>query len=415
MSQPIAKTHASAILIALLIAGCSRSDPETITPRESSTAERERSSGPAEAGQTPSADQDGTDLENERSSVEHGFPPLAALPEVPVPADNPITAEKVALGRLLFFDDRLSGDVGTSCASCHDPRLGWGDANGVSRGYAGTQHWRNSQTIVNTAFLSKLFWAGESPSLEAQAASAITGNLAGNGDPVMIEERLAQIPEYVRRFKNAFGVRRPNFDLALKAIASFERAEMISADSPFDNYLRGDRAALSEGQKRGLRLFRGKANCIRCHNGPLLTDEGYHNLGVPQNRVFERDPLRQIALRYQHYIRGVPEEIYRSADRDLGLYYTTKRPEDMGRFRTPPLRYLNYTAPYMHNGALAMLEEVIDFYDQGGGPDANRSALLQPLGLTEDEKFDLLEFLESLSGREIRIVPPELPPYQPLS
>ena len=134
------------------------------------------------------------------------FPPLAPLPSMPVPADNPISDAKVALGKLLFFDDRLSGDVGTSCASCHDPRLGWGDGNALSRGYAGTQHWRNSQTTINTAYLSKLFWAGEAPSLEAQAHSAISGNLAGNGDPVMIEERLAQVPQYVEMFEEALSL-----------------------------------------------------------------------------------------------------------------------------------------------------------------------------------------------------------------
>ena len=160
--------------------------------------------------------------------------PLAALPAVPVPPDNPITPAKVELGRLLFFDDRLSGDVSTSCASCHDSRFGWGDGNALSRGYPGTQHWRNSQTIVNSAYLSKLFWAGESPSLEQQAKSAITGNLAGNGDPAMIEERLAQVPEYRRLFREAFGVDQPTFNLVLKAIATFERAETNSTDSPFD-------------------------------------------------------------------------------------------------------------------------------------------------------------------------------------
>lgn len=340
------------------------------------------------------------------------FPQLAPLPEVPVPADNKLTDAKIKLGKFLFFDDRLSGDVGTSCASCHDPRLGWGDGNALSRGYAGTQHWRNSQTLINTGYLTKLFWAGESTSLESQANSAITGNLAGNGDTVMIEERLAQIPEYVAMFEEAFGGERPLYDHVLKAIASFERAEFNAADSPFDEFLDGDESALSDGALRGKELFEGKANCIRCHNGALMTDEKYHALGVADNELFEKDPLRQVALRYQHYIRGVPEDVYRDAKTDLGLYYTTKRKTDIGKFRTPPLRYLEYTAPYMHNGVLETLEDVIDFYDEGGGDGPNKSPLLQPLNLTEDEKFDLLEFLEHLSGDEVRISPPELPAYQ---
>ncbi len=340
------------------------------------------------------------------------FPPLGPLPDAPVPADNPLTDAKVALGRLLFFDSRLSGDAGTSCASCHDPRLGWGDGQAVSRGYAGTQHWRNSQTTVNSAFLTKLFWAGEVPSLEVQAKSAITGNLAGNGDPAMIEERLAQIPEYVKQFRQAFGVSPPTFLHVLKAIASFERAELISRDSPFDAFLAGDTEALSAEAQQGLKLFQGKARCIVCHNGPLMSDEDYHFLDVPQQAVFDSDPLRQVSLRYQHFIRGVPEDVYRAADGDLGLYYTTKRDTDRGRFRTPPLRYLEYTAPYMHNGVLATIEDVIDFYDQGGGDDPNQSDLIQPLNLTEDEKFALAEFLYALSGDEIRIPVPELPEYQ---
>ncbi|MCL4163687.1 UNVERIFIED_CONTAM: hypothetical protein GTU68_012269, partial [Idotea baltica] len=208
------------------------------------------------------------------------FPPLAPLPELPVPGDNPISDAKTELGKLLFWDDRLSGDVGTSCASCHDPRLGWGDGNALSRGYAGTQHWRNSQTTINTAYLAKLFWAGETPSLESQANSAITGNLAGNGDPVMIEERLAQIPEYVQRFHEAFGGDRPLYDHVLKAIATFERVAMDSRDSPLDQYLAGDESALSEEALRGKVLFEGKAGCIKCHNGALTTDEKFHNLGL---------------------------------------------------------------------------------------------------------------------------------------
>ena len=341
------------------------------------------------------------------------FPPLAPLPSMPVPADNPISDAKVALGKLLFFDDRLSGDVGTSCASCHDPRLGWGDGNALSRGYAGTQHWRNSQTTINTAYLSKLFWAGEAPSLEAQAHSAISGNLAGNGDPVMIEERLAQVPQYVEMFEEAFGGdQRPLYDHVLKAIATFERVALNSADSPFDAYMAGDKEALSEEAVRGKALFEGKAGCIQCHNGALMTDEKFHSLALPENPLFTKDPLRQVALRYQHYIRGVPEEVYRGATTDMGLYYTTKRKADIGKFRTPPLRYISHTAPYMHNGVLETLEEVITFYNDGGGEGEGKSPLLKPLGLTEDEQWDLLEFLESLSGEEIRMTPPELPKYQ---
>lgn len=383
----------------VLLAGCSQSEPGDPPPVDQVTTN----------DQVATNDGPG-DEDNVTVNPVKDFPPLEPLPPVPVPADNPITDAKVKLGRMLFFDNRLSGDLGTSCASCHDPRLGWGDGNALSRGYAGTQHWRNSQTIVNSAFLGKLFWAGESPSLEAQAHSAASGNLAGNGDPSMSEERLAQIPEYVRLFKEAFGGP-PTYQYALKAIATFERADLISRDSPFDQYLDGDESALSADAIAGMQLFVGKARCAACHNGPLLTDEKFHNLGLPENPLFETDPLRQISLRYQHTIRGVPEDVYRNAHTDLGLYYTTKRDADRGKFRTTPLRYIEYTAPYMHNGVFGTLEEVVDFYDEGGGDDPNRSPLLEPLGLTDDEKFSLVEFLMSLSGDEVMIYPPELPPY----
>jgi cytochrome c peroxidase len=346
-----------------------------------------------------------------------GIRPLGPLPPVPVPADNPLTPAKVELGKLLFFDDRLSGDVSTPCFVCHRPDQGWGDGNDVSRGYPGTDHWRNSQTVINAAYYSKLFWAGEVTSLESQAVSAATGNVAGNGDPLMMEERLRQVPEYVRRFKEAFGAEQPHIHHAWQAIAAFERTLVSRAeDVPFDRFAKGDAAALSAEAKRGLALFQGKAGCIQCHDGPLASDESYHNLGVPKNPTFESSPLRQITLRFQHASRGVPESLYRSADRDLGLYYTTKRPADMGKFRTPSLRELKYTAPYMHNGAFKTLEEVVDFYDRGGGDDPNKSPLLRGLGLTAQEKTDLTAFLRSLSsdGPPHQMDRPDMPPYEPM-
>jgi len=343
----------------------------------------------------------------------HRFPPLGPLPPVPGPLDNPMSPAKVELGKLLFWDTRLSGDASTSCASCHDPKQGWGDGGRLSRGYPGTEHWRNSQTVLNAAYYSKLFWAGEVTSLESQADAAATGNVAGNGDPMMMEERLRQIPEYVGRFKEVFGVNRPSISMAWMAIAAFERTLVSKAENvPFDRHARGNQSALSAEAKRGLALFQGKAGCIQCHNGPLASDESYYNLGVPKNPTFESDPLRQITLRYQHVIRGVPEKVYRTADRDLGLYYTTKRDEDRGKFRTPSLRELRYTAPYMHNGIFRTLEEVIEFYNRGGGDDPQKTVLLKPLRLTAEEKKDLLEFLLSLSSDKPMVVErPDLPDY----
>jgi cytochrome c peroxidase len=342
--------------------------------------------------------------------------PLGPLPPVPVPADNPMSPAKVELGRMLFWDDRLSGDVSSGCVVCHNPEQGWGDGGDLSRGYPGTSHWRNSQTVLNAAYYAKLFWAGEVTSLEAQAVSAATGNVAGNGDTVMLEERLRQVPEYVNRFKEVYGVDRPMIHLAWMAIAAFERTLVSKPENvAFDRFARGDQAALGPAAKRGLSLFQGKAGCIACHNGPLASDESYHNLGVPENPTFQADPLRQITLRYQHVIRGVPESVYRTADRDLGLYYTTKRDDDRGKFRTPSLRELKYTAPYMHNGVFRTLEEVVAFYDRGGGDDGHKSKLMRPLGLTEQEKKDLVAFLLSLSSDQpILGERPETPDYAPV-
>ena len=338
---------------------------------------------------------------------------LGPLPPIVMPADNPLSDDKVELGKLLFFDPRMSGDGAVSCATCHTPQSGWGDGNALSLGYPGTLHWRNSQTILNSAYYRQLFWAGESKSLEAQAKSAWTGNVAGNLDAAMAEERLRQMPGYVLRFKEVFGADAPSFGDALRAVAAFE-ATITSRNAPFDRYIEGDDTALSSGALRGAELFVGKAGCFQCHGGPLFSDQDFHNTGVPPNAEFESNPLRQITLRYQHRARGVPESVYRSADRDLGLYYTTKRDEDKGKFRTPSLREVELTGPYMHNGAFKTLEEVVEFYNDGGGDDPAKDSQLRPLELTEQEMTDLIEFMLSLTGDPIIVEPPDLPEYEVL-
>ncbi len=351
-------------------------------------------------------------------AAEDQFPPLGPLGPPPVPADNPMSAEKVELGKMLFFDSRLGGDNSLSCATCHAPEFGWQDGSEICRGYPGTSHWRNCQTVVNSAYYKKIFWAGSSTSLEAQAPSAARGGVAGNGERDVMEERLRQVPDYVRRFRDIFGTQWPELPDAWKAIAAFERS-LVQRDTPFDKYMLGEKDALSEKAQKGLELFAGKAGCIRCHNGPFLTDEKYYNTGVPANPTFEDDALKQITFRFENYAKGTSEELYRKVKHDLGLYFRAKRKADMGKFRTPTLRYLEFTPPYMHNGFFFTLEEVIDFYDEGGGPDlyveyagqSTKTPLLEPLGLSKDEKAALLAFLESLSGEEILMDPPSLPDY----
>ncbi len=342
--------------------------------------------------------------------------PLAALGAPGAPVDNPTTPAKVELGKLLFFDTRLSGDASVACSTCHEPDQGWAFSNDISRGYPGTIHWRNSQTIINSAYYNKLFWVGAAKSLEAQAPSAAKGAVAGNGEADMMEARLAFIPEYRKRFAEIFGDEWPKLSNAWKAIAAFERT-LVQTDTPFDRYMRGDKGALDDSAVRGMKLFTGKANCIECHNGPLLSDQKFYNLGVPAAERWETEGLAQITFRYELYAKGVTEEKYRTLKDDAGLYFRTKEDADLGKFRTPSLRYLVYTAPYMHSGAFYGLDEVVEFYNDGGGENdfaANKTSLLKPLKLSDEEQEDLIAFLESLSGEEIKMKNPKLPPYAPL-
>ena len=341
---------------------------------------------------------------------------LAPLGAPPNPADNPTAPAKVELGKMLFFDGRLSGNGSMPCSACHVPDEGWDFPDKISLGYPGTTHWRNSQTIINSAYYGKLFWAGSSKSLEGQARSAARGGVAGNGEDDMMEARLAFVPEYRKRFREVFGDIWPNVRSAYMAIAAFERT-LVQTDTPFDSYMRGDDNALSAAQKRGLELFTGKAGCVQCHSGPLLTNEKYYNLGVPPYDGWETDALAQITFRFELFAKGATQDKYRKLKDDPGLYFRTKEVADYGKFRVPSLRYTKYSAPYLHNGMIATLADVVDFYNQGGGGNdfsATKTELIKPLGLGDEEKADLVAFLESLSGERIVMEAPDLPPSEPL-
>lgn len=341
---------------------------------------------------------------------------LASLPPVPVPAGNPMGDDKIALGRMLFFDARLSGDGSTSCASCHVPELGWSHSDALAPGYPGHRLWRNNPTVLNAAHYKRLMWDGTLDSLEIQARSAMQAPVEGNGKPFVVEMRLRLIPEYVARFRQVFGSAWPQLDDAWRAIAAFERTVVSDPRQvPFDRYLAGDNNALSDAARRGMALFEGKAGCIQCHYGALATDEGFHALGVLRQPLFDANPLVQIAVRWQNRQRDVPSAVYRNLDEDLGRYYQTRDKADIGKFRTPSLRELKYTAPYMHNGVFATLREVVDFFDAGGGETPNKSPLLRPLGLSDEEKNDLVAFLAALSmERPLIVAVPALPPMAPL-
>ncbi|MCL6416554.1 cytochrome-c peroxidase [Aestuariirhabdus sp. Z084] len=347
--------------------------------------------------------------------------PLAPLGEPPIPPDNKQTEAKIELGKILFFDGRLGGDGSTACSACHLPSAGWDWPADISLGYPGTVHWRNSQTIINSAYYGKLFWAGSANSLEKQAKSAAKGAVAGNGENDIMEARLALIPEYRERFQDVFGDQWPKVGNAWMAIAAFERT-LVQTDTPVDNYLRGDKKALSKQQLNGKTLFEGKAGCIQCHSGALATNEAYYNIGVPANKTWETDALRQITFRYELYAKGSYEESYRKLKGDPGLYFRGKIKSQQGKFRVPSLRYTKYTAPYMHNGTVATLKDVVEFYNRGGKmadgsttefPET-KSQLIQPLNLSESEVDDLVAFIEGFSGDRITMDTPKMPPYAPL-
>jgi cytochrome c peroxidase len=302
---------------------------------------------------------------------------LGPLSRVPVPKDNPQSDVKVRLGRRLFFDPQLSLDGSLACKTCHDPDKAYSDGRKRAIGFGQHELPRRSPTILNSAHSKHLFWDGRAGSLEAQAKGPITSKAEMNmTSEAELKARLAADPEYRRAFDAVFRSG-PSLDRVAKAIAAFERT-LVTRDSKFDRYAAGDRTALDDQEKRGLILFVGKAACSECHKGENFSDGRFHNLGL------------------------LPGET--ESARDLGRFMVTKAPADRGAFKTPTLRNVALSAPYGHNGGFATLEDVVDFYDRGGGPDPNRSPLLFELGLTDEEKRDLIAFLRSLSGTL-----PELP------
>ncbi len=332
--------------------------------------------------------------------------PLAPLPPPPSPPENPTTPEKVELGKKLFFDRRLSGDGTMSCAACHDPGSGFADALPISLSYPTTRNWRNAPGLVNVAWRKTLFRDGRSSSLEDQALFPMMSPFEMNRNLDYLEEVLKTVPAYVEAFRSVFGGEITRQRVAM-AIAAFERT-LLSRDTPLDRHLRGEPGALSARQRAGLELFLGKAGCATCHNGPNLADERFHNLGVPEDPETKEDPRVLATARFVGKVSGFPD--YRTLREDPGRFLVTKDPADRKAFATPPLREVAATAPYMHNGALGTIEEVIDFYDRGGGDDPKKSPLLRPLGLSREEKESLREFLATgLSGGDTKIRPPAVP------
>jgi cytochrome c peroxidase len=326
------------------------------------------------------------------------------LGTVPLPADNPQTAEKIELGRKLFFDRRLSGDGTMSCATCHIPDLAFTDGLDISLSYPTTKSWRNTPTLMNIGFATRLFHDGRSPSLEDQALFPVMSSFEMNQNLDYLEEELREVPEYVESFRRIFGGDIDRQKMAM-ALAAFQRT-LVSKNAPIDRYLAGDEKALSEGARRGLEIFSGKGGCTQCHHGPALSDFGFHTLNVPENPRLEKDPRIAITVRFVAKVSGY--EDYKNLHEDPGRFLVTKEKKDWKAFRTPTLREISKTGPYMHNGVFDTLEEVIDFYNGGAGP-GNRAGL-GPLGLSAGEKHALKTFLvEALMGDDLVIPLPEIP------
>jgi len=337
----------------------------------------------------------------------------ADLWEMMIPADNPMTEAKVALGRDLYFDKRLSVDNTVSCATCHDPRFAFTDGKPVSEGVGGKKGARNAPTVLNAMFNEEQFWDGRAKTLEEQVLQPLINPVEmamPSHDAVVAKVR--GIPEYAQRFREVFGGPNPvTIENIAKAIAAFERT-LLSGDSPFDRFIAGDQNAISEAARRGWELFKGKARCITCHefnpSSPFFTDFKYHNIGIGMKATqnFERltRQIQQMAQENRLTKEALDRLALTEGFSELGRFLVTRQPKDLGAFKTSPLRDIELTAPYMHDGSLKTLREVIDFYDKGGEPNPNLDGGIVKLNLTEQEKADLEEFLKSLTSDWVRRV-----------
>jgi len=295
-----------------------------------------------------------------------------------IPKDNPLTKEKVELGKLLFFDKRLSKNNTIACGSCHLPSLAFTDGQPVSTGIHRLQGGRSAPASINRLFSTAQFWDGRAATLEEQSTGPFVSPVEhGFANHDELVAKLKTIEGYQTLFQKVFEGPITKERVG-QAIASFQRT-LLSGNSPYDRFNSGkDQNALSASAQSGLEVFRGKALCFTCHSGANFTDEKFHNLGID----WDSDHV------------------------DLGRYVVTKEPKDMGAFKTPTLREITRTAPYMHDGRFGTLRQVVDFYDQGGIANPHKDPFIQPLKLSNQEKEDLVEFLRSLSGEGWQMEPP---------
>lgn len=336
--------------------------------------------------------------------------PLAVLAQLPrgipqtlwrkrIPSTNPMTAEKVALGEKLYFDKRLSASGSVSCALCHDPANAFTNQDAIS----GAQGTRNAPTILNAMFSERLFWDGRTGSLEEQAKQPLTNPAEmGMGSYDLVVARVSAIREYQKAFRRVFGRAGITIETIAKAIAAYERTQ-LSGNSPFDRFISGEQSAITEAQKRGWNLFSGKAQCIECHSFsaalPFFTDFKFHNTGIGL-AASNFDVLAGRARQITRQVSAV-DLAHKTEFSELGRYLVTRQAADIAAFKTPTLRDIELTRPYMHNGAFKTLLDVVRFYNQGGEKNPNLDKKMQPLGLSDDELSDLVEFLRSLTSDDV--------------
>lgn len=340
---------------------------------------------------------------------------LLGLPPVPIPADNPQMPAKIALGDKLFHDKRFSIDGTVSCSNCHDAQKAFTDNLPVSVGNKGLTGTRNAPTVINAAFYQSQFWDGREPSLEAQSkgpfVNPVEGGLA-NHQPIL--DIVRTDAEYRTAFKDVFGVadQKVTMDHVSKAIASFERT-LVAGNSPFDRfYFKGDKTALNEQQQRGFKLFLEQGRCVSCHiieqNQALFTDSRFHNIGIGINAVQQGiTPLVQAFLDAKSKGGDVDKIVLTDKkSSELGRFAVSDAVADIGAFKTPTLRNIALTAPYMHDGSLKTLKEVVVHYNNGGVTPAGAkvndflSGGIRPLNLTDAQIDDLVAFMQTLTSAE---------------
>ena len=347
-------------------------------PAEEPAAEAEEPATEAPAAEAPAAAPAKT---NDPAAASTAMPKIPlGLPELKIPEDNPMTEDKIALGKMLYFDKRLSVDETISCATCHDPKMAWAEHTPTSTGVHKKVGPRNSPTVINSAYAPAQFWDGREPTLEAQASGPMENPIEMGMTMEGVVERIGKAPAYVEAFQKVYGTGVTK-DGIVKAIAAFERT-VLSGNSRFDQFEAGKTDALNEQEKRGMDLF--MASCRSCHAPPLFSNYRYINTGV-----------------------GMDKE-----KPDKGRMDVTGKESDLGKFRVPHLRDIEKTYPYFHDGSVEKLEEAVAIMAAGGKDHPNRSVLMKNVAkkeLTKEQQADIVAFLKTLNGEYPVTEPPKLP------